>query len=451
MTRVAALLFFIACLALGLYGGASLANALPACTRTIATTTGSMSGSGISPGSVICIQAGNRGPLDLDAFNGTAALPITFVNSGGVVHVAGDDYAGIHFTASHYVRLLGNGVEEHCGAPFAETDQRCGIVIDATATGRGVSATKKTDHIEVAFVEARHGGEAAINIKDDSQRNTGWILDGVSVHHTWIHDIQLGSRRGAEGMYLGSSYYQSGDPPTRHIDVAFNRTARIGWESIQVSGADLDCKIHNNVVGTDSLAMESGQYGSIKVKEGSVCDITDNVITDGASRGITDYGHGGNTIARNIITRPGRAEPVGSNGGSGILLLDGAVANRTVHIENNTIDHPTGNGITVSTTLGSASTITGNRVCSPGGVVLKGGANAQISGNLATCATATPTPVAATATATVVPTSTPTPTRTPTATPTQTFTPTSTPVPTDTLVPTETPTLAPTVCGVPNA
>jgi hypothetical protein len=400
-------------------------DAAPACTVTVPPSTSNLDGRTLHPGAVVCLPAGSRGSLTITSANGTADAPITVTNAGGVVAIQGDDYAGIWLQGSSYVRVLGSGVAEHCGAQFAESDQQCGLVLVGTATGRGVSATKKSTHIEVAYVEVSGAGNAAINIKDDSQRNTGWVLDGVYVHHTWVHDV------GNEAMYLGSSYYVLGDAPTRNIEVASNRTRNIGWESYQVSGADTNCRIHDNIAAQDSQIMESGQVGSIKVKEGSVCDITDNQMVDGGSRGITDYGHGGNTIARNTVIRAGRLESLGANSGSGIVILDGDVSGRTLHIDGNTIDSPRGNGISVSTTLSSASTIQDNRICAPGGVAVKGGAAATINNN--GCSTPTPTPTVS-------------PTPTPSASPTAIATSTPTAAPTDTLVPVATPTLNP--CGV---
>jgi hypothetical protein len=337
----------------------------------------------LAPGAVVCLEAGDRGSFTLPNAHGTSEQPITLVNTGGVVHITGDEYAGIWLAASSYVRVLGNGTDEHCGAPFLESDQQCGIVIDSQLTGRGVSATKKSDHVEVAFVEVRGGGEAGINIKTDSARRGpgAWVLDGISVHHTWIHDIQAGDRRGAEAIYLGASNWLDGGAESWNVEVAFNRTARIGWESYQVSSAIQNCRIHDNIAVQDSLALESGQVGSIKVKEGSTCDIVDNVLVDGGSRGITDFGHGGNLIARNVIIGVGRLEPVGAQSGSGIFIVDGDVSNRTISIEQNFIEHPQGHGISVASSLSSASTIQHNRICQPGGEAVRGGASATISDN----------------------------------------------------------------------
>ena len=340
----------------------------PACQHTIGLTVAKVDGTvnyaDVEPGDTVCIEAGSRTELFLANFLGHPDRPITFVNAGGTVHITNEDSdGGIVIKNSAHVRITGSGAERHCGAPFAEGDQRCGIRIDA-GVARGVYATGRTDGIEIDHVEVFDGPEAAIVAKTDSAAST-FVQEGVNVHHTWIHDMLAGSRKGAEAMYIGMSNYPEGHS-TRGVEIAYNRTARIGWESYQVSGATEDCRIHDNVSRDDSKAVRRGQNASIVAKFGSVCDIENNLILDTNSMGILDYGHGGNRIANNVIIRVGRGERAGTRDGAGIRFMEGDQPNRAVAILNNTIISPNGPGI-AGDGLGEASWIANNLIVHPFG------------------------------------------------------------------------------------
>ena len=358
-------------------------EAAPVCQFTIGLSVTRADGTGnysaVKPGNTVCIQAGSRQALTLQNFHGQPGLPITFVNSGGSVNITNNgSAAGILVNSSSHVRVTGSGVEQHCGAPFAENDQRCGIRIDA-GTARGVSAPNKTDNIEIDHVEVFNGPDAGITVKSPSAEGS-WVQENVRVHHTWIHDMLAGDRGGAEAMYIGMSHYPT-DHKSRGIEIAYNRTARIGWESYQVGSAIADCRIHDNVSRDDSRALESGQSSSIVSKHGSSCDIYNNLILDSNAKGILDSGLGGNRIYNNVIVRVGKGEASGSSAGAGIRLLEGDSANRTVHIVNNTIVSPNGPGV-VTVPLSSTSRVQNNVVVNPTGGKYFDVSGATVANNL---------------------------------------------------------------------
>lgn len=389
---------------------APLTTSAPACTFTLARTAGSLDGASIAPGAVICLEFGDRGSLRLTNFRGTATAPITFVNSGGVVRIAssGD---GVLLLNSEHVRLTGSGVESHCGAPFAESDQRCGITVTG-GSGRGVSGIEGTRQIEVDHVEVNSSAEAAINLKSPTKsRSSGWVQEGIRVHHNYLHDITRGDRGGAEGLYLGMSDYANGSSHlSRDVDVYQILVARTGWEGLQVSSAAAPCKVRDNVVLDHSLANEPGQMSGITLKNGSSCNVTGNRIVGGRLHGIFDYGHGGNLIAFNRIE---------SVSGDGIKIRTGSVVPRRVDVTDNTILGQGGQVVGVDSGALTADSVIARNGPTQGGP------------------TWTPVPSAtASAVSTSTPASSPTPSPSGTALP-PTLTPTaeSTPVPSATSLP----------------
>lgn len=338
-----------------------------ACQHSIGPSVEEADGQGnyaaVRPGDTICIEAGRRGPLELHNFRGEPGRPITFVNHGGVVDIVSDSHAGIEVYSSVHIRITGTGMESRCGAPFAEGDQRCGIRIDEGA-GRGVATFYGTEYVEIDHLEIYHGGEAGMSIKDKyADPAAGWVMHGVKIHHNYLHDIVSGDRGGAEGLYVGALDVHD----MVGVEIAYNRTARIGWESMQVGGAVADCRIHHNVTSQDALALEPGHDASITNQYKSVCDIYDNWLYEPNARGIYDYGAGGNTISNNVVVRAGRGTTAGDSAGSAIKLYSGWTPGRTVHVLNNTLIEPRGHGVDMSD-VSAESLVANNLIVSPGGV-----------------------------------------------------------------------------------
>ncbi|MDX1747047.1 MAG: right-handed parallel beta-helix repeat-containing protein, partial [Halobacteriales archaeon] len=180
----------------------------------------------VGPGDLVCLEAGTRGPLDIEGISGTEERPIVFVNDGGVTVVEGDhgDYAGIDLSNSSHLVVTGTGSERRCGAAVEVSEQRCGIVI--RGTGRGVAATERSDRISVDHVEISGTSHSGIFIKsgaDEGVHRDEWFQSDTRVVDNYVHDV------GKEGLYIGSSFYSEGeDPVLVRVDTSRNLIVESG-------------------------------------------------------------------------------------------------------------------------------------------------------------------------------------------------------------------------------
>jgi len=296
--------------------------------------------SAVEPGDTVCLAAGTRPVLRLHNFHGATGQPITFINNGGVVQIAGSDenYAGIHIKNSTHLQLTGSGVLEQCGAEYSEEEQRCGIVIQNS--NRGVVGSHKTEFIEIDHVEVSGTNRMGIFARTSSENNINretWIQHDTLVHHNYLHHI------GTEGAYIGGSKYQLGeDPVLIGVELSHNLVTDTGWNGLQVGSAVAVCAIHHNRVLRDSQKNNENQRSGISNNWGSVCDIYNNYIADGISRGIYIQGNGGNRVYNNVIVRPGRTA---EDKGDGIVVSTGSNTDNSIYVWHNTIIEPARYGI----------------------------------------------------------------------------------------------------------
>lgn len=355
-----------------------VARATFTCNFTIGLTVMDADGTGnfslVKPGDTVCVTAGDRRELTLKNFHGLTGSPITFVNSGGVVRINSLGYAGIHVRNSSFIHITGAGEGNNCGASFTESAQQCGFSITGN-NGRGLSGREKTDNIEVDNLEIKSASESGITIKDAVALRSEWTQYNTKVHDNYIHDITLGE--GAEGIYLGESDYLSGMQPVLiGTNVSFNLVRRSGWDGIQVGSAVADCSIHHNKIYEDSQNLVANQMSGIMNNPGSVCDIYDNLVSDGKGPGMYIQGNGGNHIYNNVVVRAGA---------DGIKVSTGSNTGNDVYTLNNTVVSPVKTGIKFNMAVGTSSRIQNNIVVNPGsGLYLDKGSlsNVVVSNNL---------------------------------------------------------------------
>lgn len=337
----------------------------------VRTADGQGNYSEVRPGDIVSIEAGTRRPLVLANFHGEPGKPITFINSGGIVDIVSNGYAGIKLKNCEYVRLTGTGVSEQAGSPFAEYDQQSGIRVSGGQ--RGIAGIEGTRYLEIDHVEVAGGSKSGITIKSHLPRDE-WTQYGTYLHHNYIHDM------GTEGMYIGSSFYDEGlDPVLKGVNISFNLVTRTGWDGIQVGSAVEDCIIRGNAVSLDSQSSEPGQQSGIMNNRGSACDICDNLITDSAASGIYIQGNGGNRIYNNVIVRSGRLGSAGDGGGSGIVVTTGSNTGRGVNVSDNTIVDPNGHGIRFTNQKGTGNTVQNNTIVNPGGTYVSIGPDVAVT------------------------------------------------------------------------
>lgn len=311
----------------------------------------------VQPGDRICIASGERSVLKIRNIQGEAGNPVIFINNGGVVliNAKGDDYAGVHFQNSEYIRLTGTGETYQCGANYTADEQKCGFVIEDAE--RGVVGSDRTGNIEIDHVETNPSAKMGIFIRTSATEEINresWTQYNTYVHHNYIHDT------GTEGFYIGGSSYTEGEEPVLiGVQVSYNLIVETGWDGLQVGSAVSDCTIHHNHIFDDSKEEESNQRSGIMNNPGSVCHIYNNFIVDSGSRGIYVQGNGGNRIYNNVIVRPGRRI---ASEGDGIVISQGSNEGESIFVWNNTIIEPKRDGIVFRNEQGDGNQIYNNLI-----------------------------------------------------------------------------------------
>lgn len=327
------------------------------CDVVVGASVSSIAAGDVSPGDVVCLTGGTRGPLHIRGVSGTAADPIVFTNHGDVTVVRGDhsDYAGIDITDSAHLVITGTGVASRCGASVDRGDQRCGIVV--TGTGRGIAATERTDHVKVDHVEIVGTSHSGIFMKtgaDEGTTRDEWTQHGTQVVDNYLHGV------GREGLYIGSSFYSEGiDPVLSGVEASRNLIIESGWDGLQVGSAVEDCEIRGNRVIRAGTEDRDDQRSGIINNRGSVCDILDNVVVGSAAQGIFVQGNGGNLVGNNLILQPGWRT---SSEGDGITVTRGSNTGVGVEIVHNTIVGAPRAGVRFRNDLGEGNLVANNLV-----------------------------------------------------------------------------------------
>ena len=138
---------------------------------------------------------------------------------------------------------------------------------------------------------------------------------------------------------------------------------------VSMSGSgDTNADILANKIGVNASATSGlGNTGSgVHISAGNNVDISKNVIGSNSSHGVSLTGSStyDNHIVENYIgaNESGTAQ---GNGGSGVHIASSSYSN---FIEVNTVANNTGNGVTVTATVSSGSTIRQNSIYSNGGL-----------------------------------------------------------------------------------
>jgi hypothetical protein len=354
----------------------------PACDITIPVSQSRIDGDddAIAPGHIVCLEAGMRGPLRISSVHGEPDSPVVFVNRGQVT-IAGshDDYAGIGVTDSTHLRITGSGGDDAtCGADHPIEQQRCGIVV--RGTGRGISGAARTAWITIDHVEISATSHAGIHIRskpDEGADRSNFVQEGTVIRSSYLHGV------GTEGMYLGSSFYDTGkDPVLVGVDVTNNLVVEAGWDGIQVGSAVDDCTISHNTVLLAGAENRSNQRSGIIANRGSVCDIHHNIVVGAAAQGIFVQGNGDNRIHDNLVIGSGSRAP---EQGDGITIRTGSNRDRPVEVLHNTIVAAARYGVLYRSDAGHDNLISNNLIVAAGesAVDVGGRSNVRTDGNVA--------------------------------------------------------------------
>lgn len=263
----------------------------------------------ISAGDVFCIEAGVYDFFRFFDFQGEADNPLIFKNCGGLVEINADNYSGIQFAGSQYVRLTGTGND----------DMEYGIKI-ASSPNSGLSISRLSTDFEIDHVEITNTGFAGIVAKtdpecdDESAWRGNFVLTNLDLHDNYIHDNNEG-----EGFYIGyTGSYEQGKEKTcngetdtlyghllKHVKIYNNRVVNISWDGIQVSNTTEDCEVYNNYIENYGTADEDVQNEGIVLGSGTAARVYNNYIDGGTGHGIQNFGLGPVYIYNNIVLDAG--------------------------------------------------------------------------------------------------------------------------------------------------
>ncbi len=306
-----------------------------------------------APGNTICIPAGTYAGFRFFDFEGTDTEPVTFTNCGGKVEIVEQQYTGIAFKRSEFIRITGTGDQAF----------EYGIHIKEVANGgsSGIGIEDLSSDFEIDHIEIENTGFAGIMAKTDPScsnpdtwRSNGYVLKNLEIHHNYIHHT------GAEGIYIGyTGGYKiktnrscNGTPIFGHwlenVDIHHNLLEHIAWDGIQLNLVRENGWIRDNTIidyGTDNryaqdFAMSIG---------GGIYSIYNNYMENGPA----NLGQGmqfisaesGTKIYNNVLVKPDF---------HGIFMHNRHEfddANEGYYVANNTIVEPGDSGVYYNTVI----------------------------------------------------------------------------------------------------
>jgi parallel beta-helix repeat protein len=333
-----------------------------ACDITLPTSVTRIEGGDVSPGQTICLEPGRRAGLDLRNVAGTRREPIVIRTVGGPVVLSSDlsRYATLDIRTSRYVVVSGLDDTARCGATASADNQHCGIIVEGG--NLGVVANQGSHDIRLEGIEVRDTERAGFALRSYARNGFyrgEWIVQNLMMVDNYIHDV------GTEGAYIGSSSYDEGDDPTLEgVHVSRNLVIRSGWDGIQVGSAENRCEISSNIVIQAAIDYGDDQRTGIINNRGSTCDIVGNIVLESAGEGIYVQGNGGNTIANNVVVRPG---VLVADDSDGIRVVEGSQLGEPLRIVHNTIVDSDSNAIKISGEGNVGSLVANNLLVIGGG------------------------------------------------------------------------------------
>ena len=215
-------------------------------------------GGGVSPGAVICLEAGNYTKIAFRDLQGTAEKPITIRNDGGQVRGWDPNQEFYLCRDCSHIRLTGTG------APGAEY----GFYFRSPVKIYGHSHHIEVDHIEM--------DGARLSVKDTLDPD--FEMTDIRIHHCYMHDSP-------NAFYLGVSGYHEhpGEFISRRVEVDHNLFENNGGRALKVTGIVEDCIIHDNVIRD---AVTDGANAALAISEGTKAEVYNNVIVGSGGCGI---------------------------------------------------------------------------------------------------------------------------------------------------------------------
>lgn len=327
---------------------------------------------GIGPGDVICLEAGTFYQILVDGLQGECGQPITIRNHNGRVIVENDAHYGISVRNSSYLTITGNG----------DNDILYGLAIMRVERGAGLCFGSLSSNVTASYLEIGNTALSGIIAKTDPNISLTSLRNQFTMYDTHIHDNYI-YNTGMEGIYIGSSFYNGmtihyNEKDTLvypHVNVGVqvynNKVENTGRNGIQVSSAVSGCLVRDNHVLYDSQSQTNNHMSGINIGGGSVCDIYNNHIAFGKGSGIEIFGRGNMKVFNNLIEYPGSSiqsdEMYFVSFKHGIYVQDiNTDPDAPVHLFNNTIISPNGDGIRFVNDKTTGSRIQNNIIIDPG-------------------------------------------------------------------------------------
>ena len=363
---------YISLLVMLLFGFTKLPAQQRNCDHEIAANILVVDGNAVqyNAGETICLKGSNKEYLLIQNVHGSAEEPITIVNENGAIIINTDHYYGIKIAHSSFIKVTGNGTD---GIQY-------GFQVQRVSAGTGLAVGDLSSDVEIAYMEIANTPIAGVYAKTDptctdfSSTRDKFTMYNFKFHDCYVHDIA------DEGLYIGSSKY-SGQHLTGTCDTLVyphllvgtsifnNIIENAGWDGIQVSSAEHDCKVYNNTVRNDSQEEHPGQMSGILIGGGSRCEVFNNKIYDGKGDGIDVFGLGSLKLFNNLIVRAGKSYLPNSptDFKHGIYIGKSVTAgDEDIKVYNNTIISPKSFGITFANDEVKKGFIINNTVINPG-------------------------------------------------------------------------------------
>ena len=262
-----------------------------------------------SPGDVLILDNGTRGPLKLENLLGDSLNPILIKNNTGMVNITKPvgGYYGLALSNCRYIHVNGRS---NANYPY-------GIRISFIPNGAGFGADAYSSNIEAEGLEIDHMGAIGIAAKTDpncANLSTygSFTMYDLKFHHNYIHHV------GTEAFYIGNTGYYDGIglklvcgstttyvKPHKIIGVRVyeNIIDSSGWDGIQVAMSE-NCEIYSNYINHDSYADQASQMGGITVGQPTIAKVYNNIIKNSMGIAIASFSTG-TQIYNNVIKDPG--------------------------------------------------------------------------------------------------------------------------------------------------
>ena len=204
----------------------------------------------LGPGDRVLIEGHTRPSLHLvNLVYGAPGNPIVVTNTGSaplVIDDVGETASdGIKIWGAQHVVLSGSPVDGEDFGIQVLNAASVGIDIDYNnyQQGRIAGEFEDTRDLVIANVEIGFAGFAGIQAKYEMSQPypvADPLLDGLEVHHTYIHDVA------GEGLYIG--WTSDEHPDVANVSIHDNRIEEAGWDGIQLNRSRGENRIYRNVV-----------------------------------------------------------------------------------------------------------------------------------------------------------------------------------------------------------